>query len=210
MQWRMTGRKGFLALYRCEKCGKVNIGPITLTMQHTYDDAAWTSTGRANQRSLNAMKLRQKMDAIFTDLLDGENAKVFPKAQLKCACSQCKARAPWARLSYTWVKIGMGLLGFGCFFLLLAAFGRDLLGLDHISYRVARQCQQFVPLALGVLSACASAWAIHFAVMMSRIKKSMNICPPIFSRSMDMLRKKAEKYEAYSDIDWSGYDAEGK
>ncbi len=210
MQWRLTGSKELLALYRCEKCGKVNIGPITLTMQHTYDDTAWTSAGRANQRSMNEAKLRQGMDAIFTDLLDGGNAKVFPKAQLKCACSQCKAKAPWARVDYTWTKIGMALLGIGCVFLILLAFGRDWFGLDHISYRMAWQCRRFVPLALGILGACAVAWGAHFAVMMSRIKKNMNTCPPIFSRSMEMLRKKAEKYEAYSDIDWSVYDADGK
>jgi len=64
--------------------------------------------------------------------------------------------------------------------------------------------------SVAMLSACAVAWGAHFAVMMSRIKKNMNTCPPIFSRSMEMLRKKAEKYEAYSDIDWSKYDADGK
>ena len=207
MQWRMTGKRDILVLYRCEKCGKTNIGPVTLTMQHTYDDHAWTSSGRDRQRNENEIKLKQRMDEIYAQLLDGENIGVYPKAQLRCACSECKARAPWARLGYTGAKVGMALLGFGCFFLLLAAFGREWLGLDHISYRVAWKCQYYLPWVLGFTGACAAAWGIHFAVMMNKIKANKDTCPPIFSRSVEMLRKKAEKYQAYSDVDWSKYNA---
>ena len=188
--YTITKSKEILCLYKCEKCGEMNLIKTRIKGQGQYNDRHLgfrKATIEANKddrnRSANADATNSLEDTI-AGLELNLNVSALKKAGIRCKCRNCRKEPWWTMSKLNMVNKLATNLSLLAFILILVFFNQKI----PITYWV---------LLAATLVIC---WGLYFLLLRINEKKMEKKLLPIFAESVEKLKEKKDRFAEYKNV----------
>ena len=188
--YTITKWKEILCLYKCEKCGEMNLIKTRIKGQGQYDDRnagfrKATVEANIDNRNQNAnAAASDNLEDTIADLELNLNVKVLCKAGIRCKCRNCNKEPWWTMSKLNMVKKLATCLSWPAFILIIFGFKLDIQ----------------IPITFWALLAAIVCWGLFVLLWKFNEKRLENKLLPIFAENVEKLRERKDRVVEYKNV----------
>ena len=185
-RYTLTSKKNIYCLFKCEKCGKLNITKVEVRGRSQYSTrGAYTRRRLEDRKEQAEMYSKSDMEENAFELSNGANYNLMKELQLRCQCEECHKAPSWTfRLLPLLKKLAdITLIPFLLLFLATLATN------DRATY--------LVWILGGIAAAAWAARLLYPVICEANCKRHSS---PLFAESVEELKAKASRYIEYKDL----------
>lgn len=99
VQYTIKNNQGVIVVYRCSKCGEINVTVQRLTSQAMYTSkGTWTKKGLEKRENAAKNVLKERAAEVLSKAKGTIRIKDYKELNLRGVCSKCHHKEPWSRI----------------------------------------------------------------------------------------------------------------
>ena len=184
-EYTVTSSREILCLFKCEKCGEMNLTKLMISGQAQYDDRSAgfrkaTVDARMEERNRLAKgEAADQLEGLIADLELNLSLKTLLNAGIRCKCHKCGKEPWWTMKILRTLVLYATLLSMLAFIMLLLFSGLN------------------GPIVVPTIAAAVLCWAGYLVYRRICSKRVETRELPLFAENIEKMREKKNKSTTY-------------